>query len=480
MTTTENIDLVIVGGGQAGMTAAIEAKSAGVRSVAILDDNIALGGQIYRRYGKGFHAFDARAAGREYSHGRDLIAATEEAGIDIRTSTTAWGIWDKRIAFVRDGTQSGIIEAQQIILATGARDRAVTFPGWTLPGVITAGAAKTLVAIQRVLPGRRIVVAGSGPLAVAFSAQLCGYGANIVAVAEAARAPRIGDYVRLIANGDAKTLMDAARYRTTLLRDRVPFWYSTIIVRAEGNDSVERVTLARVDHDWRILSGTERTVDCDTLMLGYGLDSSSELSRLIGCKQHFNRDLGGWIPVRDQDLRTSVAGVIAAGDGSGVGGAKHATEEGRLAGLVAARDLGLFKGVEAEARISYQRRRLAGVGRFRTVLNGIYAVGPGLFELATPETIICRCEERTAAELDAMIEDDDIIDPGVARAQGRIGMGRCQGRNCAHFVAATFARRKGMKVQDVAPLSVRPPVRPIPLAAIAEERPQPSHDIAVK
>jgi D-hydroxyproline dehydrogenase subunit alpha len=479
MPSNEKIQLLIIGGGPAGMTAALEARQVGVRAVCILDDNAALGGQIYRRYGKGFNAFDAHAAGHEYSDGRDLIAATEAAGVDIRTSTTAWGIWGKRVAFVRDGTESGTIDAEQIILATGARDRAVTFPGWTLPGVITAGAAKTLVAIQRVLPGKRIVVAGSGPLALAFSAQLRGYGANVVAVAEAAQPPGVGGYAQLLASGDPATLLDAARYRATLLRDRVPLMYSTIIVRAEGRDSVERVVLAQVDRDWRIVAGTERSFDCDTLMLGYGLDSSSELSRLLGCKQYFNRELGGWIPMRDDDLRTSVPGVIAAGDGSGIGGARHATEEGRLAGLVAARELGALDAARAEERLAIVRRRVTRIRRFRTALNSIYAVGPGLFELATAATIVCRCEEKTAGELDAMILDDDVVDPGVARAQSRIGMGRCQGRNCAHFVAATIARRKGMKIEDVPPLSVRPPVRLIPLAAIAEEIPQPAVEIAV-
>jgi thioredoxin reductase len=480
MASNEQIDLVIIGGGPAGMSAAIEARQAGVKSVSILDDNVALGGQIYRRYGKGFTAFDAKAAGHEYSDGHDLIAATERAGVDIRTSTTAWGVWDKRIAFVRDGVYSGTIDARAIILATGARDRAVTFPGWTLPGVITAGAAKILVAIQRVLPGKRIVVAGSGPLALAFSAQLRDFGANVVAVAEAARGPGPGDMLRLVASGDPATLMDAARYRTALMRDRVPFMYSTIVVRAEGHDSVERVVLAKVDRDWRVIPGTEQTIEADTLMLGYGLESSSELSRLLGCKQQFSRELGGWIPVRDQDLRTTVPGVIAAGDGSGVGGAKHATAEGYLAGLVAARELGAINYSEAEDRIAPVRRRLQRVGKFRAALNSIYAVGPGLFELATPDTIICRCEERTSRDLDAMIADDEITDPHVARAQGRIGMGRCQGRNCANYVAACIARHKGIGVADIPPLSIRPPVRPIPLHAIAEERVQDMAEIVVQ
>jgi hypothetical protein len=344
---------------------------------------------------------------------------------------------------------------------------------------MTAGAAKILVAIQRVLPGRRIVMAGSGPLALAFSAQLRELGAEIVEVAEASPGPRLGDFAGMALAGVPSMLVDGARYRTRLFANRVPLSYSTIVVRVEGRTSVERVVLANVDRDWRIVPGTERAVEADTLLLGYGLESSSELFRLIGCRLTFDWNLGGWIPQKDEAMRTSVPGIFAAGDGSGVGGSKHAIEEGRVAGIMAAEALGSINEREAGSRASAPRRRLSRLRRFRTFLNRVYAVGPGLYELATPTTVICRCEERTAADLEVLIADG-IVDPNVVRALSRIGMGRCQGRNCASHVAATIARRTSRSIEDVPPLSARPPVRPVPVAAIAEEREQPEAAVEVQ
>jgi len=478
MTHAEQADLVIVGGGPAGLSAAIEARRAGVKSVVVLDEGPAPGGQIFRRYGPGFSVTDAHAAGEEFSEGHALIAEARASGADIRSRTIVWGAWDKRLAFVTDEKTSGVIDARAIVVATGARDRAVAFPGWTLPGVITAGAAKTMVAIQRVLPGKRILMAGSGPLALAFSAQLRGYGANVVEVAEAAPAPSLMALARLATAGMPKLLIDAARYRTQLMRERVPFNYGTVIVRADGEREVERAVLARVDRDWRVVPGTERTVDVDTVLLGYNLESNSEFARLLGCALRFDRTGGGWLPVKDANMRTSLPDVFAAGDGAGVGGSRSALAQGRIAGIAAAQHLGAIDARQAAERSAEARARLARVNRFVAALNSIYAVGPGLYELATPDTVICRCEERTQAMLEAMI-DDGAGDLNQMRALTRIGMGRCQGRNCASHVSATFARKTGVDVSAVPPPTPRPPVKPVPVGVLAEEIHQEEAEVAV-
>ena len=448
-----------------------------MKSVVVLDEGAAPGGQIFRRYGPGFSVTDAHAAGHEYRDGETLIDEARASGADIRSRTVVWGAWDKTLAYVTNETRSGLIEAKVIIIATGARDRAVAFPGWTLPGVITAGAAKTMVAIQRVLPGRRILMAGSGPLALAFSAQLREYGANIVEVTEAAPGPSLGDLVELGLNGEPAVLMDAARYRAQLMLQRVPFSYSTMIVRVEGKTEVERAVVARVDRDWRVVSGTERAIEVDTVLLGYGLESNSEMARLFNCALRFDRTGGGWLPVRDARMQTSVPGVYAAGDGGGVGGSRSARQQGRIAGMAAAEMLGALTPADAASRLADPQRRLKRIDRFVAALNRIYAVGPGLYELAQPDTFVCRCEERTQSDLEALIAEG-LEDVNTIRAQSRIGMGRCQGRNCASHVAATIARLTGRDVTTIAPPTARPPLKPIPVGAIAEERPQ--HDAPIQ
>jgi thioredoxin reductase len=478
MSITEAADLVIVGGGPAGLSAAIEARKAGLGSVVVLDEGIAPGGQIFRRFGPGFSVTDAHAAGHEYRDGDVLIEKARASGADIRSSTVVWGAWDKTLAYVRDEATSGVIEARAIIIATGARDRAVAFPGWTMPGVITAGAAKNLVAIQRVLPGRRILTAGSGPLALAFSAQLRDYGANIVEVAEAAPRPRLTDYMQLILHGDPAVMMEAASYRARLMLDRVPFSYSTVIVRAEGRCEVERAVVAKVDRDWRVIPGSERGIEVDTVLLGYGLESNSEISRLLGCEQTFDRSRGGWLPTYDARMRTSVAGIYVAGDGAGVGGSRSAVQKGRIAGIAAAADLGAIGEDQAAGRLVEPTKRLARIDRFVRVLNRIYAVGPGLYELAADSTLVCRCEERTQWDLDMAIAGG-ANDVSVVRALTRIGMGRCQGRNCASHVSATIARQTGCDIATVAPPTARPPIKPVSVGVIAAERYQHSAEVQV-
>lgn len=473
--SVETLDLVIIGGGPAGMAAALEARRAGV-SVTLLEERPTLGGQIYRPLPGAYAVRDERRACSEHRKGSRMIGSVAESGVDVRTGVVVWGIWDRRIAYVGDESESGLIEARCIVLATGARDRPVAFPGWTLPGVLTAGAAKSFVAKQLVLPGERILMAGSGALALAFSAQLLDFGADIVEVHEAAGPPRPGPLLRLVASADPTILVEAARYRARLLRRRIPLHYRSIIVRAEGEGEVQAAVVAAVDPDWRVIPGTERSIPVDTVLLGYGLETSTELSRLCGADHHYDEALGGWVPVRDGWMRTTAPGVLAVGDGSGVMGSVNAELEGQLAGIAATMDLGRLSTSDADERARPVRRRIGRVQRFQAALRDLYPIGPGIHELATDDTVVCRCEEVTHATLTTAIEEG-AEEPGIVRARTRIGMGRCQGRNCANHVAAAIARHDGHSIDQVGPLSVRPPVKPVPLAAIAAERPQHHGDV---
>ena len=460
-------DVLVIGGGPAGLAAGVEVAEAGF-SVAIVDERPTLGGQIFKQPGPGFRITDPGALGRDFVRGRTLIAAAERCGAEVLLRTSAVAVDGTSVVLAEDGEHARAVEARRIVLAPGAHDRPVVFPGWTLPGVITAGGAQTLVKTQRVLPGRELVFAGSGPLALAFPAQLRGYGANVTLVLEAGPAPGVRDVLRLLgaARGNVQLLREAAAYRSRLLRERVPLRYRRIVVRAQGEGRVERVVHAAADADWRPVAGTEETVAADTLCVGYGFFPSVELLRLAGCAFAYDEDLGGPVVIRDEWLRTSVDGISAAGDGTGVQGSYVAVDEGRLAALGAALDLGAVTARDAAGRAAPIRARLARKEAFRRALRRLHAVGPGIYELATEDTVVCRCEELTARELEGAIATS--ADLNAVKALTRVSMGMCQGRNCQRHVVAAIARRHGGALGDLPVATPRAPVRPVPIGAVAD------------
>jgi len=460
-------DVLVIGGGPAGLAAGVEAAEAGL-SVAVVDERPTFGGQIFKQPGPGFHVTSPGALGRDFVRGRALIAAAESCGAELLPRTSAVAIHGTGVVLAEDGEHARAVEARRIVLAPGAHDRPVVFPGWTLPGVVTAGGAQTLVKTQRVLPGRKIVFAGSGPLALAFPAQLHGYGANVMLVLEAGPAPGVRDVLRLLraARGNVQLLREAVAYRSRLLRERVPLRYRRIVVRAEGEGRVERVVHAAADADWRPVAGTEEAVGADTLCVGYGFFPSVELLRLAGCAFAYDEDLGGPVVIRDEWLRTSVDGISAAGDGTGVQGSYVAADEGRLAALGAALDLGALPARDAAERAAAIRTRLARKEVFRKALRRLHTVGPGIYELATADTVVCRCEELTARELEGAIATS--ADLNTVKGLTRVSMGLCQGRNCQRHVAAAIARRHGGAVGDLPVATPRAPLRPVPIGAVAD------------
>src|SRR6185436_8982749 len=251
------------------------------------------------------------------------------SGARLLLRTSAISIRETAVVVVEDGERARTLSGRRVLIAPGAHDRPVVFPGWTLPGVITAGGAQTLVKTQRVLPGRKILFAGSGPLALAFPAQLRGYGANVTAVLEAGPAPGVRDVARLLAaaRGNVTLLRDAVSYRTALLRARVPLRYRRIVVAAEGDGRVEHVVHAAADAEWRPVAGSEERVEADALCLGYGFFPSAELLRLAGCDFGYDEDLGGPVVTVDEWQRTTQPAILAAGDGTGVAGSYVAIDQ---------------------------------------------------------------------------------------------------------------------------------------------------------
>ena len=333
--------VVVVGAGPAGLCAAIELKKAG-SPVILMDENDRPGGQLFKQIHKFFGSREHRAGTRGFDIGTQLLKDSLELGIDVRLETEVVGVDPGlRVWTVERRERSRLVEASRLILATGATENALAFPGWTLPGVMTAGCAQTLINVYRVLPGKRVLMVGSGNVGVIVGYQLLQAGAEVVGVVEAA--PSLGGY---------------GVHTAKLARAGVPFHVSTTVVRADGAESLERAKIASLDADFKPIPGTERTLEVDAICLAVGLTPSTELSSLAGCRTIFVQELGGRMPLHDEFMRSSVEGVYVVGDTAGVEEASTAMEEGRLAGIHAAWSLGYLDEQAMRSGVEETRRRL--------------------------------------------------------------------------------------------------------------------------
>jgi len=462
-----NFDLVIIGGGPAGIAAAATAAKHGL-SVALIDERPTLGGQIYKRVGPGFKVKSAKEVGKDYFLGEELIAELDHSNVKLFLETLVATIEDSAVVVASAGQHAEKLGYKKLLISPGAYDRPVVFPGWTLPGVITAGAAQSLVKTQRVLPGSRIFFAGSGPLALAFPAQLSGYGANIVGIIEAAPRPGIFKALRILLAifGNLDLMRDAAKYQFHLISNRIPMNYRRIIVSANGKDRVESVTHARVDKNWRVIPGTEKTVAVDALCVGYGFFPSVELFRLLGCELEYEESRGGAVVKLDNWGATSVANVFGAGDGTGISGSYVAIARGRLAALKIAAELGKISEKSLPGLAAGYQKTFAQRTKFQSAINSAYEIKSGIYELANNETVICRCE---SVKLESILPSlESTIDPSVVKAYTRCGMGLCQGRNCQRQISALIAQKHGIPISQITQATPRFPTKPIKLGQIAD------------
>lgn len=365
------------------------------------------------------------------------------------------------------GAGPTVLRVRAVVLATGAAELVLPFPGWDLPGVTTAGAAQALLKSQGVTVGRRVLVSGSGPLLLPVAAGLAEAGVRVVAVLEATAARRGARHAARFAAYPGK-LREAAGYAATLARHRVPVRTGHAVVACRGAGQVERATIARLDRDWRPVPGSRRDEAVDAVYVSFGFSPALDLARLLGCAdaQHPTRPTAA---VRcDADLATSVPGVFAAGEVTWIGGAQAAELEGYLAGASAARYLGRLHPVAYTARTRTLRARLRPARRFAALLDDAYPLRPGWLDWPEPGTIACRCEETRWAEIGQAVAAG-AADVRSVKGLTRCGMGYCQGRMCGPIVQYAVAAAAGRPLGEVGDLHSRPVITPVALGAIAGE-----------
>jgi thioredoxin reductase len=475
MMRASEVDVAVVGAGPAGLSGAVIAADAGCR-VAVLDLGARPGGQYWRH---GDASLGAAVPGmhhgwRTFTALRERFDAHRRAGqVEYLPEHAVWqlqrdpdGFAVRATAGERDPAPR-TLGARTVLVATGAYDRHVPFPGWTLPGVMAVGGAQALLKGSHVAPGRRVVVAGTGPFLLSVADGLVRAGARVVAVVEASHARAYARQPRAVAAVPEK-LVEAAGYGVSLARHRVPYLTGHAVVRADGPDRVRTVTVKAVDRAWNVRPGRERRLDCDTLAVGYGFVAQLELLLELGCATRL--DAGGSLVVQtDPRQRTSVDGVYAAGEPTGVGGADLAVAEGALAGSAIAASLGRDGGLEpaASARARRQRRRLRAFAR---TLATAHPVPDGWRSWTDPDTQICRCEEVTVGEVSEAVALG-ARDARAVKLLARPGMGWCQGRICGPAVASLTAGLQGRAVDpdDLRDLSRRSFAQPVPLGVLATE-----------
>ena len=440
----KSADIAIVGAGPAGLAAAGEAVAHGL-SVVLMDDNSQPGGQYFRQFPR-------------VNRARRLFEVLDHPRLDYLPDCVVWNAPDPGVLAYAAGENSGRVRADAIIIAAGATDRPLPFPGWTLPGVITAGGSRNMINGE----GEHVVVAGNGPLLLVAAMTLLSAGATVRALVEAAPLHR-----RVWSRLESPSLLaQALSWRLRLAAAGIPFLTGQAVIEAHGAPALEAVSVAPIDLKGGIDRASVTTLEADCLVVGNGLAPAVELTRLAGCAHHHDPLLGGWTPRRSADLETTVPGLYAVGDGAAVGGVRLALAEGRTAVLAAM--LQRSPSAHLRRRRRGLARRLERLNRFRTAVADIFAPPETFLELITPATPVCRCENVTLAELETRAADGAT---GMIQQKSttRLSMGRCQGRLCLATLADLVARRRGIEVADLDWPRIRPPARPVRLGDLLHE-----------
>lgn len=448
--------VVVVGAGPAGLRAAATLAEAGLAPV-LIDEAPRAGGQIYRRPPPGAERDPKALYGLEAGRATALHRLADDlaARIGTRPGTLVWGIAERRLNLLGPGGQT-TLAFDRLILATGAFDRALPFPGWTLPGVFSLGAAQIALKAQGMAIGRRVALVGAGPLLPLIATQYLEAGAELAAVLDAtplraklAAAPGLAAAPATLAKGLWYTLRAGLGGR--------PIRGGVRDLRVEGTSRVEAL-------GWVDEAGRAHRVACDAVGASFGLRSETQLADLAGCRFAFDATLRQWLPERSAEGRSSVAEVYLAGDGAGIGGADVAELTGERAALALIADVG---GPAEASRARGIDRRLARQRRFRDALEAAYPFPHHLVTAIADEEIVCRCEGITAGTLRHAARERGAGEINRLKALTRVGMGRCQGRVCGLAAAEILARETGVPIAAVGRLRGQPPVKPIPMAALA-------------
>lgn len=456
---TDTFDLAIIGAGPAGLSAAIEARALGA-SVLVLDENAAPGGQVWR--GVEASVAKGKALDADYAVGADLAATFRRSGAEARFGATVWCIEGEAPApatsvFFSIAGAAQKIEAKRVLLATGATERPVPIPGWTLPGVMTIGAAQILLKTAGLAPQGNVWLAGQGPLLRLYAVQALAAGAHLTGILDLSPPVPLGLALHLPAMfGASDYVLKGLAWGRKINAAGVP-WVRASDLRAEADSDGK---LARISF---VTGGQSRTEDADLLLLHDGVIPNTQITRALSLPHDWDAAQACWRPRTDPYGRTSLDSIFVAGDGCGILGAQAALISGRVAALAALADIERIAHPEAQRRIGPLKQRLASHIAIRKMLDTLY---PPLFPHLDDATLVCRCEEVSAGQVREAVKLG-CLGLNQMKSFTRCGMGPCQGRMCAATAAAVMAEASGVPVAEIEPYRGRFPTKPLTLGELA-------------
>jgi NADPH-dependent 2,4-dienoyl-CoA reductase/sulfur reductase-like enzyme len=462
-TTTGELRPAIVGAGPAGVRAAQTLVAHGLRPV-VIDEAPRAGGQIYRRPPAGLAQRTARTLYGFESKRADALHQTFDAlrgRIDHRPDSLVWNAQDHQLDVLHNPTRgTSRVPYSHLIVATGATDRVLPVPGWTLPGVYTLGGAQVALKFQGCAIGRRVVFMGTGPLLYLVAYQYAKAGVQVAAVLDTARlADQLAATPAMLSQ--PAVFAKGVYYVGWLRAHGIALHGGVRPLRVLGDEAQGRVTGVA----WQD-GNEERTLACDAVGFGYALRSETQLADLLGCRFDYAPLHRAHLPVRDAAGRASVEGVYLAGDGAGIMGADAAEWAGERAALALLSDNGVAVDT---ARAADLERRLDRITGFRHGLERAFPVPDDWAAHAPDELVVCRCENVTAGSLRRTIADAGASEMNRLKALSRVGMGRCQGRMCGVAAAEILAHATQQPLQQVGRLRGQAPIKPIPIRLVPAE-----------
>jgi thioredoxin reductase/bacterioferritin-associated ferredoxin len=454
-------DTIIIGSGLAGLNAANILSEHNIKT-AIIDENHFSGGQYLRKLPDTFNSNLIKYTTKVKKNGLNLLKKLHKADIDFYQDSTVIGVYDNNRVLFEKGGKAEMIVGETLIIATGAREKYLPFKGWTLPGVLSAGALQVFLKSNGVLPAEKILIAGTGPFLYAVAYETLVAGGKVQGIYE------LNGFFKQLPFGFGlmrapSKIFEALVYMEEILRKWTKIKYGWKIIKAEGAGKLERVILAKTNPKGDIIKGSEKTIKTELLATGFGFIPNIELINMIGGKTEYRKELGGWIIKVTDELETTIEGVFSAGETTGIGGAEKSVIEGKLAGYSILKKLEKIDKDFSLKIINKLKNKRKNYLKYAEYLNSVYSVDDIHYKSIDDKTIICRCEDVSLKEIKEAY-NSGFKSLNSLKIFTRSGMGNCQGRTCGPIITEIIKTYENGKIPEQ--FKIRKPAKPVNISSL--------------